>query len=422
MSLTGALSSAISALSSQSTAMAMISDNIANSQTVGYKTTSALFDSLVTSSGSASSYSSGGVTVLSKSNISTQGLLTTTTSSTDIGISGNGFFPVSTALAGGSTLYTRSGSFTIDDSGYMISATGDYLLGWRTDADGEIVGGTSSGDLEPIDTSIAATSGSATTATTVAANLPADAEINDTFTSSMSLYDSLGTANSMQITWTKTAENSWTASFANPTLTSDSTKTTGTASGSITIAFNSDGSLASTSPSPATVSVTGWTNGAADSTITMNLGTANGTDGLTQYSSGATTPAVDVTGIESDGLAYGKLSSIAVGNDGNVNATYSNGKTIAIYKIPVATFAAPDQLEVKTNGLYAATADSGTAIVQQSGANGAGTIQGGKLEASTTDTNTEFSNMISAQQAYSAAAQVITAVNKMYDTLISAMR
>ena len=98
----------------------------------------------------------------------------------------------------------------------------------------------------------------------------------------MSLYDSLGTANSMQITWTKTADNTWTASFANPTLTSDSTKTTGTAAGSVTIAFNSDGSLASTSPSPATVSVTGWTTGAANSTITLNLGTVGGTDGLTQ--------------------------------------------------------------------------------------------------------------------------------------------
>jgi flagellar hook protein FlgE len=238
----------------------------------------------------------------------------------------------------------------------------------------------------------------------------------------MPLYDSLGTANTMEITWKKTADNTWTASVANPTLTSDSTKTTGTASGSITIAFNSDGSLKSTSPSPATISVSGWTNGAANSAITLDLGTIGGIDGLTQKSSGSTTPAIDLTGIESDGSAYGKLSSIAVGDDGKVNATYSNGTTISLYKIPVATFAAPDQLEVKSNGLYAVTAASGTAIVQQSGSNGAGTIQGGKLEASTADTNTEFSNMISAQQAYSAASQVISAVNEMFDTLISAVR
>ncbi|MBC7578537.1 MAG: flagellar hook protein FlgE [Tardiphaga sp.] len=422
MSLSGALSSAISALSAQSANIAMISDNIANSSTVGYKTTTASFESLVSSSGSATTYASGGVNTLSSSNISTQGLLTTTTSATDMGIQGNGFFPVTTSLSGGSTEYTRNGSFSIDSSGYLTSSGGAYLLGWRTDAEGNVVGNASSDTLVPIDTSVAQTSGSATTKTTVAANLPADAATGATFTSSISLYDSLGTANSMQVTWTKTATNSWSASFSNPTLTSDSTSTTGTASGSIAITFNSDGSLASTTPSPATVAITGWTDGATDSSITMNLGTIGGTNGLTQYSSGATTPAVDLTSIESDGLAFGKLSSIAVGDNGNVNATYSNGKTIAIYKVPVATFTAEDQLSADSGGLYKATAASGTAVLQASGTNGAGTIYGGELEASTTDTNTEFSSMISAQQAYSAASQVITAVNKMFDTLISSMR
>jgi flagellar hook protein FlgE len=419
MSLSGALSSAISALSAQSQALAVISDNIANSQTTGYKTNSALFESLVTSSSSASSYSSGGVTSSARSNISTQGLLTTTTNSTDIAIQGNGFFQVTTSLTGGSTLYTRNGTFSIDSSGYLVN-DGSYLLGWRTDASGAVVGSSSSDTLVPIDTSIAATSGSATATTTIAANLPADAAIAATFTSSMSVYDSLGTANTVQVTWTKTAENSWSASFGNPTLSSDSTKTTGATSGSIAVVFNSDGSLASATP--ATIGISGWTDGAAASTITMNLGTAGKTDGLSQYASGATTPAVDVTSISSDGLPYGKLSSVAVGDNGVVNATYSNGQTIAIYKIPVATFTAPDGLQAKSNGLYAATTDSGNAVVQASGTNGAGTIYGSELEASTTDTNTEFSSMISAQQAYSAASQVITAVNKMFDTLISAVR
>jgi flagellar hook protein FlgE len=146
------------------------------------------------------------------------------------------------------------------------------------------------------------------------------------------------------------------------------------------------------------------------------------TDGLTQLASGATTPAIDVTNITSDGLAFGKLSSVAVGTNGTVNATYSNGKTIAIYKIPVATFTAPSALQAQSGGLYAATSASGNATVQTSGANGAGTVYGSELESSTTDTNTAFSSMISAQQAYSAASQVVTAVNKMFDTLISSMR
>src|SRR6185369_14937709 len=143
---------------------------------------------------------------------------------------------------------------------------------------------------------------------TFAANLPADAAVGDTFTTSMSVYDSLGTSSSIQVTWEKTADNTWSASFAQPTLSSDSTKTTAAApTSTVSVSFNSDGSLASTNPSPATLAITGWTTGAADSTITLDLGTVGGTDGLTQYASGLDTPAVNITRIESDGLSFGKL-------------------------------------------------------------------------------------------------------------------
>lgn len=421
MSLTGALSSAISALSAQSQSLSMISDNIANTSTTGYKTTSAMFDDLVTASSNATSYASGGVTVSGRANITQQGLLAATSNTTDVAIQGSGFFVVTSATSGGTVSYTRNGAFTTNNAGYLEN-NGSYLEGWRTDSDGNVVGNESASNLEAINTQVASTSGSATTKTTIAANLPSDAATGDTYTSSMTVYNSLGAANSMQVTWTKTATNTWSASFANPTSTSDTTTATGTASGTIAITFNSDGSLASTSPSPATVAVTGWTDGAADSTITMNLGTAGGTDGLTQYASGETTPTVNVTSIISDGLSYGKLSSIAIGKNGVVDATYSNGQTIAIYKIAVATFADPTGLSAASDGLYSATVTSGNAALQTSGENGAGTIYGSELESSTTDTSSQFSSMISAQQAYSAASQVISTVSKMYDTLISAMR
>ncbi|MBW7971205.1 flagellar hook protein FlgE [Bradyrhizobium sp. BR 10289] len=421
MSLTGALSSAISALSAQSQSLSMISDNIANSDTTGYKTTSGMFDALVTASSNTTSYASGGVTVSGRANITQQGLLAATSNATDVAIQGTGFFVVTSATSGGTTSYTRNGAFTIDNAGYLEN-NGSYLEGWRTDADGNVVGSESASNLSAINTQIASTSGSATTKTTIAANLPSDAATGDTYTSSMTVYDSLGAANTMQITWSKTGTNTWSASFANPTTSSDTTTATGTASGTIDITFNSDGSLASTSPSPATVSITGWTDGAADSTVTMDLGTVGGTDGLTQYASGETTPSVNVTSIDSDGLSYGKLSSVSIGKNGVVDATYSNGETIAIYKIAVATFADPNGLSAASDGLYSATVTSGNASLQASGENGAGTIYGSELESSTTDTSSQFSSMISAQQAYSAASQVISTVNKMYDTLISAMR
>ncbi|MBR0928287.1 flagellar hook protein FlgE [Bradyrhizobium sp. 62B] len=421
MSLTGALSSAISALSAQSQSLSMISDNIANSDTTGYKTTSAMFDALVTASSNTTSYASGGVTVSGRANITQQGLLAATSNATDVAIQGSGFFVVTDATSGGTVAYTRNGAFSINNAGYLES-NGYYLEGWRTDADGNVVGSESASNLGAINTQVASTSGSATTKTTIAANLPSDAATGDTYTSSMTVYDSLGAANTMQITWSKTGTNTWSASFANPTSASDTTTATGTASGTIDITFNSDGSLASTSPDPATIAVTGWTDGAADSTITLDLGTVGGTDGLTQYASGETTPDVNVTSIDSDGLSYGKLSSISIGKNGVVDATYSNGETIAIYKIAVATFADPNGLAASSNGIYSATVTSGNAALQASGENGAGTVYGSELESSTTDTSSQFSSMISAQQAYSAASQVISTVNKMYDTLISAMR
>jgi len=425
MSLTGALSSAISALNAQSQSLAMISDNISNADTTGYKTTSAMFEDLVTASNSATSYTSGGVTVSGRANITQQGLLAATTNATDVAIQGSGFFVTTNATSGGTTSYTRNGAFTTDNAGYLVN-NGNYLEGWRTDADGNIVGNASAASLGPINTQVASTSGSATTKTTVAANLPADAAVNATFNSSMTVYDSLGTASTIQIDWKKTADNTWQASFEQPKLASDSSTASANAiTDTVDITFNSDGSLASTVPSPPTISVTGWKDGAADSSgtsaITLNLGTAGKTDGLTQYSSGETTPAVDLTSITSDGLPYGKLSSISIGKGGVVDATYSNGQTIAIYKIAVATFSDPNGLSAASDGMYSATAASGNATLQTSGSNGAGTIYGSELESSTTDTSGQFSNMISAQQAYSAASQVITTVDKMFDTLISAV-
>jgi flagellar hook protein FlgE len=126
MSLTGALSSAITALNAQSQSLSMISDNISNADTTGYKTTSAMFEDLVTASSSSSSYSSGGVTVSGFANITQQGLLAATTTATNVAIQGSGFFVTTSAQTGGTTSYTRNGAFTTDNAGYLVN-NGNYL-------------------------------------------------------------------------------------------------------------------------------------------------------------------------------------------------------------------------------------------------------------------------------------------------------
>jgi flagellar hook protein FlgE len=396
----------------------MISDNLANSGTTGYKTTSASFASLVTASSSAG-YSSGGVSASAVRNISAQGLLTASTTATNIAISGNGFFPVRAGQDGTSVYYTRDGSFSVDDQGYLVN-NGYYLLGWPTDASGNVAGGETSGALQTINTNSVKSISAPTTTASLQATLPADAAVGDTFTSTMEVYDSLGTASNTNITWTKTGANQWTAGFSNPTSASDSSVTTGTVTSSdVTINFNADGTLASTSPASPTLTIGGWTTGASNSSIALNFGTAGKADGLGQYTTGASSVSLQVN---QDGVAFGNLSKVSIDDNGNVMASYDNGETRAIYKIPVATFNNADGLSQVNGGIYAESSDSGTATLHESGTGGAGNIKGSELEESTTDTNEEFSKMIAAQQAYSSSAQVITAVNKMFDTLLSAVR
>lgn len=420
MSLTGALNSAVSALSAQSSTLSMVSQNLANSNTYGYKTTTASFESLIADS-SSSAYSAGGVAVTGVSSISTQGSLVSSATATNMAIEGNGFFVVSNDAANGDVYYSRNGQFTIDKNGYL--SNGEYYLqGWPTDADGNVTGATSTAALETVDTKAIGSIAAATTSLSLQANLPAEAAVNDTFESELEIYDSLGTAATTTITWTKTAENTWSAAFSNAT-SADGTTLLGTspASNTISISFNSDGTLASTSPNPPTLSFTGWTTGAADSAITLDMGTTGSSSRLSQLSTGDDETSVSLE-YDQDGISYGTLTGVELGDDGTVYAAYDNDQRRAIYKVAVATFNNADGLTSLSSGVYAANSVSGASALHIAGTNGAGSIAGSMLEASTTDTSQEFSNMMAAQQAYSAAAQVMSSVNSMYDTLLSAMR
>ena len=143
-SLSSALTVAVSALTAQSKAVSAISTNLANSETVGYKTTDASFASLVTGSGSAQTFTGAGAVASPKQNISAQGLLTSSDSELDLGIDGNGFFVVSDQSDGSSVSYTRVGDFATDAEGYLVNSNGFYLLAYPTDADGSSAVGASS--------------------------------------------------------------------------------------------------------------------------------------------------------------------------------------------------------------------------------------------------------------------------------------
>jgi flagellar hook protein FlgE len=421
MTLSSALASAVSSLTAQGVALSSISENIANSSTTAYKVKDTSFQSLVSSSMSSSVAAGGVSTTLSRAML-VQGVIATSTVETNLAVNGDGYFAVSSSTSGGvaDLAYTRNGSFSTNAAGYLVNSEGYYLQGYATDADG-VVTATGASSLQPINVSSLTSPATASTSLTVAANLPADAAVGDVFTTTSSVIDSLGATHIFDQTWTKTDANTWSMAVSDPYAAGDGA-TTGTAStDTVSITFDSNGLPSVINPDPASVTFS-FADGASDATVALNLGTVGGSTGLTQYDSGAADPTIAVTKITSNGMAAGTLSGVAIGSDGTVSATFSNGLTKTIYKIPVATFANASGLTQVSGTTFKASTYSGQAQINLSGIGASGDVVSSALEGSTTDTATEFNKMIVAQQAYSAASQVVSSVKDMFDTLISTVR
>ncbi|GEM_PF-412526 len=292
---------------------------------------------------------------------------------------------------------------------------------------------------------------------------------------SISVFDSLGVQQTFPTTWTAAGNNDWIMTVSSPTDPSGKTSTGSlydsggnkVSSYSYQVSFNSDGSLNSVTglptlteddssgtptftqnldsagnPATAPLATNGqpvlsatWNDGAApqlagtSTAISVNLGTAGAlgtgqTNGLSQFDTGETKPAIAVKSAPvQNGVQYGQLIGVSVDNTtGNIIASYNNGQKVPIYKIPVVTFPNENGLTAETDGVYQANQQSGNYTLNSAGTNGAGSITGQALEQSTVDTSTEFSNMITAQQAYSAASQVIGTDKQMFTSLIQVVQ
>jgi flagellar hook protein FlgE len=418
MSLFGAMVSGISALNAHSQSLGIISDNISNVNTVGYKASDTRFSSLVTSQASTSSYSPGGVRPNPITFVEKQGLLQVSDSSTDVALNGEGMIVVTnvpTKTSGTEYLFTRAGSFTTDKNGNLVNTAGYYLQGWKTDNNG-VPSTTNLSILTGLETvNINGLSGNATATTKVGldANLPATAPAATAQQMTVQVFDALGVGHNITLTFTKTATlNQWTMIASNPTLATNSTVTTGTtAFGPATVVFNSDGSFSSSSD--LTLDVTGWTTGASNSAITLDLGTANKTDGLTQYSD-----KFIVRGYEQNGVPYGFFKGISISEDGLVMAEFDNGQKQKIFKVPVATFANPNGLTARNGNAFVESDRSGSYILQSAGTGGSAKYAPSSLEGSTVDLANEFTDMIVTQRAYSATSRVISTADQMMEELI----
>ena len=419
MSIYGAMFSGVSGLNANSQALGMIADNISNVNTIGYKGTTAHFNTLVTQSASRTTFSPGGVISLPVASIDRQGLLQATASKTDLAVAGSGFFVVNEAAAAGlgnEFFFTRAGSFRTDENGDYVNTAGYFLQGWPLTNGTTLPANTTvlSG-VQTVNASSFSGTAQASQNITLGVNLPSTAIVTATHSATVQIFDSLGNAHDLQIDFVKAATNSWTINVQDPVLAG-----TTTVSGTVTpavrgITFNGDGTPA-TITLPA-IAITAWTTGATNSSIAVDGGTVNQTDGITQFAG-----QFSVSQLDQDGLPFGQFTEISVGTDGIVTAVFDNGTLLNIYQLPIAVFPNPNGLEGVNGNAYRQTTFSGSLLLQQANSGGAGSVASSALEASTVDLAEEFTKLITTQRAYSASAKIITSADEMLEELIRILR
>jgi flagellar hook protein FlgE len=390
----------------------VIGNNIANANTPGFKSSSVVFSDILgqtITTGIAPTTTKGGVNPIQVGLGMTfggitpnflQGSLQTTNRSTDMAIQGDGFF----VLANGSDrVYTRAGAFTLDANGNLVdSVTGFKVQG----AAGNIVINTGQ-----------QTQATPTTTALFKGNLDYTVPDDSTYTATFNVLDSVGSAHTLSITFTKkfgTAAGEWdwavTPSASDVAITS----VTG-ASGSVI--FDNSGAI--TTGSSATVGIV-FTAGAGVTTpqnVTLDFGTATNPTPMTGVASPST-----ATLASQDGVTSGTLQSFSIGLDGAITAFYSNGKSAAIDTVQLANFANPAGLIKIGSNQYRESATSGTAAIGNPSTGGRGTIVAGSLEQSNVDLAQEFSNMIIAERGFQANARVITTVNTVLEELVNLRR
>ena len=434
-SLFGALDTAVSGLSSQSAAFSNISDNVANSQTTGYKDVNTTFDDYLTNS-TAATNDSGFVGATPQYQNNVQGNITASTNPLSLAIAGNGFFQVTqetgdatkAPVLSGQPEYTRDGNFTLDKNGYLVNDVGQVLNGWTADPTTGVINQT---QVAPLAINQSAFSPVATQNVTLNANLPATpttgtATAASPLASQINVYDADGTMHTVALNWVQNSANNWTVSISSPdsnppslgtaTVEFGNASPNGTPAGTIGTIGSGTGTVTTStygSGNPATLGFTA-NFGSGAQAITLNLGTYGGSSGVTQYAGSAYT----LEGISQDGVAPGSFSGVTLQASGDVVANYNNGQTRIVGQVPLTTFADADQLQRQNGQAYTPTINSGVALAQIAGSGSSGSLVVGSLEGSNVDIATEFTKLIVAQQAYSANAKVVSTANTLLQTTL----
>ncbi|MFC3052982.1 flagellar hook protein FlgE [Kordiimonas pumila] len=449
-----ALAAGVSGLQAFSEGVAVIADNITNVNTIGYKETRSRFSTLVTETASLSSYSPGGVKSFSETLVSKQGLLQPSGRSTDLSIDGSGFFVVRAGVnandSNGEILYTRAGSFTQDDEGYLRNTSGLYLMGWPVASDGSITSNQNdTSELKPININELNSLGTATQNVSLRANLQTTAagvtgyttgdlaagNVEADLETNIQIYDSQGRQHTVVISAVKDADTGSTNTWDYELYFDDDTQLDATAHTNGVIAtgqlvFNPDGSidLANSTMQDAAGATVDLASASSQLSFTYNaalnteveqgsihfdFGSDGESDGFSQ-----TDNASNLLSSSVDGASFENVTGVSIGEDGNVTAIFDNGLTLTVYKLPIATFQNADGLTRRQGNAYSLSDLSGDPSYQQAGQGGSGSVAPFSLEQSTVDLASEFAELIKVQRAFSASTRIITTSDQILEELV----
>jgi flagellar hook protein FlgE len=428
-----AMYSGVSGLRAEGEALGVVGDNIANVNTVGFKSQRAIFQDVLGHSilaGTSSALPGSGVRVGDIQQMFTQGTLANTGVSTDLALNGDGFFVVNGTVDGiSSNFYTRAGQFALDKDGFLTNSQGLKVQGYTANADGTFQAAPSS--VKAPTSSLPAR---ATESISVTANLdaseavptvafdPQDPTKTSNFSSSITVYDSLGTSHSVDVYFAKTGDNTWDYhALANGDELNPPQAGLNVEVGLGSLTFTTNGALNSVTTTTA-MSLNFGGGATAGQAVTMDFGSqvaggGTGLDGTTQFASPSS-----ISNQSQDGYASGDFSGVQVDGQGIVTGLYTNGQKLAISQLAIAKFRSNDGLGRAGQNLWIETRDSGTAAMGTAASGGRAAVSSGALEGSNVDLAEEFVGLIQHQRSFSANSKTITTADEMLQELINIKR
>ena len=402
----------LSGLEANSQDLSVISNNLANLNTTAYKGATASFQDLfyqqVGSSGDGNPIQIGvGTTVGSIPTDFTEGNTENTGVPTDVAIQGNGFF---VGNDNGEQVFIRAGDLSIQADGTLVSSNGAVIQGYQAvngvinpnQAPGPLI--ISSGTINPPN---------ATTNAQLSLNLDSGTAVGGTFSTPLTVYDSLGGSHILTFNFTNTAAGQWNYTITIPAADVGQTGNPVTVN-SGTLSFNGSGQLTLPAANVTGISIAKLADGANTMSFTWQLYNSDGTSQLTQVAAPSAAASTN-----QDGYSSGSLTTYTIDSDGTVEGTFSNGQTQPLGQILLATFANEQGLSRNGSNEFLSTLASGAPSIGIPGTGGRGTLSGGSLEQSNVDISTQFADLIVAESGYQANAKVVTTLDTIVQDTIN---